>query len=173
MALLHCTWFYITLPWLYFTLLHSILLYNGSTSPYFNLHYSIYHGFTWLHLTILDTTVALHSILFTLHYSTVALLHSTLHFSTMALLHATWHYITLPWLYFTVHYSTLLYHGSISLYFTLLHFTLVYHGSTQHYTTMDLHHSPFLYINSTWLYITLPWLYFILLDSTVLYHRST
>ena len=41
MVVLHSTWLYITLPWLYFTLLDSTLLYNGSTSLYFTLYYSI------------------------------------------------------------------------------------------------------------------------------------
>ena len=56
----------------------------------------------------------------------MALLHSTLHFSTMALLHSTILYISLPWLYFILHYSTFLYHGSTSLYFTL-HISVVYY----------------------------------------------
>ena len=55
----------------------------------------------------------------------MALLHSTLHFSTMALLHSTILYISLPWLYFILHYSTFLYHGSTSLYITL-HISVVY-----------------------------------------------
>ena len=40
LALLHTTWLYITVPWLYFTLLDSTLLYIGSTSLYLTLHYS-------------------------------------------------------------------------------------------------------------------------------------
>jgi len=41
-SLLDCTWLYITLPWLYFTLLYSTLLYHGSTSLYITL--------PWLHI---------------------------------------------------------------------------------------------------------------------------
>jgi len=40
MPLLHCTWLYITLPCLYFTLIDSTLLYHGSTSLYLSLQYS-------------------------------------------------------------------------------------------------------------------------------------
>ena len=39
MVLLHSTRLYITLPWLYLTLLDSTLLYHGSTSLYWTLHY--------------------------------------------------------------------------------------------------------------------------------------
>ena len=102
---------YITLPWLYFTQLYSTYLYHGSTSRYFSLHYS-----------------------------------------TMALLHCTLLYLTLPWLYFTLLYSTLLYHGCASLYFTLHCSTSIVSTSlhvTQHYSTMDLLHSTLLHIDST------------------------
>ena len=61
----------------------------------------------------------------------------TLHFSTMALLHSTLLYISLPWLYFILQYSTFLYHGSTSFYITL------------HFSTMALLHSTLLYI-SVW-----------------------
>ena len=76
---------------------------------------------TWLYLTLLD-----------LHYSTMAVLHSSLHYSTMAL-------------YFTPHYSTmtlslldstLLYHGSI--YFTRFDSTLLYHGSASLYLSLQV-----------------------------------
>ena len=88
MALLHSTWLYITLPWLYFTPLDSTLLYHGSTSLYLTIY--------------LSTIALLHSIsLYTLvnHSSTSLCL--TLHYSIMALLHST--------------NDTLLYHSSISL----------------------------------------------------------
>ena len=45
MALLHSNRLYITLPWLYFTLLDSTILYLGSTSLYFTLHYSMKEHF--------------------------------------------------------------------------------------------------------------------------------
>ena len=44
MALLDSTWLYMTLPWLYFTLLCST---------------SLYHGSTWLYLTLHESTMAL------------------------------------------------------------------------------------------------------------------
>ena len=118
----------------------SRLLYHDSTSFYFTVHYST---MAVLHCTLLD--IILPILYFTLLYSTL---------STMALLHSTLVYISLPWLSFTLLYSTLLYHGSTSLYHTL------------HYSIIALLHS-------TLLYITLPWLYFTLLDSTILYHGST
>ena len=90
MILLHTSWLYITLPWLYFTLLDSTLVYL-----YFTLDFST--------LALLDSTNFYHG-------STS--LNLTLQISTMALLHATWLYISLSyiWLYFTVLDSTLLYH---------------------------------------------------------------
>ena len=89
MALLHSSRLYITLPWLYFTLLDSTLLNHGSTSLYKTLHYS---SMAQLHFAYLY------------HGSTS--LYSTLHKSTMALLHSTSLYITLPWLYFNLLNST-------------------------------------------------------------------
>ena len=56
MPLLHSTWLYITLPLLYLTCLHSILLYHDSTML-------LYHGSTLFYST--------------LHSSTMPLLHST------------------------------------------------------------------------------------------------
>ena len=66
MALPYSACLYITLPWLYFTLLDSILLYIGSTSLYLILHYStmaLFHS-TWLYITqtllyynLLDSTL--------------------------------------------------------------------------------------------------------------------
>ena len=114
MALLHSTRLYIPIPWLYFTLLNSTLLCHGSTSYYFPLHYS---------------TIALH--------------YFSLHKSTMVLLHSIRLYITLPRLYFSLQDCTLLYHGSTSIYYTL------------HYSTLDLLHSTRLYITIPWLYFTL------------------
>ena len=69
----------------------------------------------------LDTTTStmalLHSILdSTLPYHGCTSLYKTLHFSTMAQLHSTRLYITLPWLNFPLLDSTLLYHGFSSLY---------------------------------------------------------
>ena len=147
MFLLHCTWFYIILPWLCFTLLYSTLHYPDctlhsqySTSPYIILHYS---------------TMAL------------LLLCLTLHYSTMPLLRSSWLYITLPSLYFTLLDSRLLYYGSTSLDLTLHYSTVALLHS------MWLHYSTVVQLQSTWLYITLPWLYFTLLDCTLLYHGST
>jgi len=79
MALLHSTRLYITLPWHYFILLDSTLLYHGSTSLYWTLHYStmavlhstrLYITLTWLYftlhalpylyLTVLDSTLLYH-----------------------------------------------------------------------------------------------------------------
>ena len=54
MAKLHSTWLYITLPWLYFTLLDSASIYHCSTSLYYTLHYStmaLFHT-TWLYITL-------------------------------------------------------------------------------------------------------------------------
>ena len=76
MAQLHSILHYIILPWLYFTLLDSALLYRGSTSLYFTLRYRTLTLYT-LHYSTLPyhgTT----SLYFTLHYLTMALLHSTL-----------------------------------------------------------------------------------------------
>ena len=87
MALIESTLLYITLPWFYFTLLYYTLLYHCSTSLFFTLHYS-----------------------------------------TMALLHSTLLYISLRWLYFTVLDSTLPYLGSSSLYLTLYYPTMVLHS---------------------------------------------
>jgi len=80
MAVLHSTRLYISLPRLYFTRLDSTLFYHGSTSLYL-----------------------------TLHYSTMAQLHSIL--DSTLLYHA--------WIYVTLHDSTLVFHGSTSLYKTL------------------------------------------------------
>ena len=84
MALLHSTSLYITLPWLYFSLLASTLLYHGSTSLYLTRSTLLYYGSTSLNLTLpspyfilLDSTLLYHgstSFCFSLHYSTMALL---------------------------------------------------------------------------------------------------
>jgi len=54
MALLHSTSLYITLKWLYFTLLDSTLIYHGSTSLSQTLHYSTIAlpNSTWLYITL-------------------------------------------------------------------------------------------------------------------------
>ena len=63
---IHSTWLYTTLPCLYFTLLYSTFLYNGSTSLYITLHDStmalfhstfLYHGCTSLYLTLHYSTI--------------------------------------------------------------------------------------------------------------------
>jgi len=53
-ALLFSTWVYISLAWLYFTVLESTLLYIGSTSLYFtpqNSTMALLHS-TWLYITL-------------------------------------------------------------------------------------------------------------------------
>ena len=169
MALHHSTLLHITLPRLYFTLLDSTLLYHSSTSHYSTvdlLHSMWLNGgpglhitLPWLHFNLLDSTLLYHG-------STSFYL--TLHYSIMALLHSTWLYIILQWLYFTLLNSTLLYHG----YFTLLDSTLLYRGSTKftlHDTTMSLLHSTLVYISLRWwLYFTLHYTNMALLHSTVL-----
>ena len=103
----------------YFTLLYSRLLYHGSCSLYFILHYST---MALLHSTLLYITLPwLYS---TLHYSTLLYHGCTsfkviLDYSTMALVQSTLFEITQPWLYFTLLDSTLYYNGSTSLYFIL------------------------------------------------------
>ena len=147
MALLHSSWQHITLPWLYFTLLDSTFLYHISTSHYF-----------------------------TLHYSTVDLLHFTWLSGDLGL------HINLPWIYFTLRDwvanwdYTLIYHGSTSIYLTshfstmaLLDTTWLYRGSTSLYVTIhDMN-----YHGSTSLYFTLHFSTMPLHDSTFHYHDST
>ena len=147
MALHYSSWLYITLPWLYFTLLYSIM--------------ALLHS-TWLYITLL--------VYFTVHYSTLALLHFTSFHIILA-----WLYLTLlvsallyygstwldPWylstrtllnsLHFILHYSTM---AHFALYLTL------------HYTTLVL-------LDSTSLYVIVQWLYFTVLHSTKFYHGST
>ena len=72
MALLHSSRLYITVPWLYFTVLESTLLYYGSTLLYETLHYPI--------KALLQSTrnyITLTWIYFTLHNATMAILHAT------------------------------------------------------------------------------------------------
>ena len=63
-ALVHCAWHNITLPWFYFTLLDYTLLCHGSTSLYLTLQYStidlLHCLITWLYLTRLDSTALCH-----------------------------------------------------------------------------------------------------------------
>ena len=104
---------YIILLWLYFTPLDSTLIYYGSTSMYLTLHYS-----------------------------------------TLALLHTTLFHIILLWMYFTLLDSALLYIGSTSFYFTphnstmaVLHSTLFYYSSTSLY--LNLYYSTEALLHST------------------------
>ena len=87
MALLHSTRLYITIPRFYFTLLDSTVLYLGSTS---------------IHYTLLDSTFLYHGSI--LHYSTMALRHTTLPYQGSTSL-----YIDLPRIstYLTLHNSTM------------------------------------------------------------------
>jgi len=167
MALLRHTWLYITLPWFYFTLLDSTLLYQGYTSLYFTLHYStlailkstwVYITLPWFYFTLLDSTFPVPSFNFTLLDSTLLYQGSTslyviLHYSTVVHLHSTGLYITLPWLYFTLLDSTLLYHGWISLYFTLSYSTMALLHSRWFYTLLNRGSTSL-----TWLNVPLPWL---------------
>ena len=103
------TSFYLTLLWLYYILLDSMVLYHGSILP-------------WLYSTPLDSMLFFHG-------STS--LYFTLHYSTMAPLDSIWLYVTLEWLYFTLVNSTLLW-----VYFTVLNSTLHYHDTTSLYLTL-------------------------------------
>ena len=159
---------------MHFTLLHSILIYHGSTSLCLILHYSImaalshstwvYIALPWLYFTPLDFTLCTMALLnstwlyITLYYGSTSL-YLILHHSS---LHSTWVYIALPWLYLTLLDSTLLYYGSTWPYNTL---PWLY---TSFYLT--LHCSTMALLHATLLYIALPWLYFTLLDSTLLNH---
>ena len=89
MAVLDSTRIYITLPWLYFTLLDSTLVNHRSTSLYYTLHYytmpplhtnGLYVTLTCLYFTVLDSTLPYHG---------TTLLYYTLHSPTMAVLHFT------------------------------------------------------------------------------------
>ena len=125
-------WLYINLHELYFTLLDSKLLFHSSTYLSFTLHQS--------------TIVLLHSIL-TLHYSIIALCHACMHA-----------------LHLILHYSTIALLHSILLNITPPRFISLY---------LILHHSTIALLPSTYLYINLPELHFTLLDSTLLHHSST
>ena len=141
MVLFHSTWLLIipfhdylpllnytlhTLPWQYFSQLECILDYHGSTSLYLTLHYLTMAA---LHSTGLY--IPLPGLYFTLLDSTLldngfTSLYFTLPYSTVG---STWLYITLPWLSFIPLECTLLYPVSTSLYLIL------------HYSTMVLLHS--------------------------------
>ena len=69
MALLHSTRLFINLPWLYFTLLDSTLLYHGSTPLYLTIHNTtlallhstrLYITLPWLYFILLDFTLLYH-----------------------------------------------------------------------------------------------------------------
>ena len=132
-------------------LLDSTIFYQDSTSLYYTLHYS--------------TMVLLHS---TRLYITLPWLYFTLHNSTMAILLSTWQYIIIPWLYFLLLDPN---SDTMSLYFTLLDSTLLHYGSTSLYWT--LHYSTMTPLHSTRHYITLPWHYFTLHCSTMGLHHTT
>ena len=108
MAPLHPTWLYI----------YSTIALLHSTWLYIKL---VYHGSTWLYLT--------------------------LHYSTNALLHSTWLHITLHWLYFTLLDCTLLYIDSTSLYFIVHYCTMALLHSTW---LLTLPHWKLLVANSFW-----------------------
>ena len=127
-ALLHSIWPYITLPWIYFSLLDSTSFYIGSTSLYFTL-------FDCTSLYQLPT-----SFYFTLLYHGSTSLYSTLLPSTIGPLHSTWLYIS----YFPIALlqSTLLNHGWTSLYMTVRS----YHGSASLYLIL---HYPIMALSFT------------------------
>ena len=139
MALLHYIWLYITLPWLYFTLLDSTLHYHGSTSLYVTLRYttmalldstSLYIIVPWLIFTLLDSPLLYHG--------------STSLYTSL--------YCILPWLYITLlDVYTLHFNGSTSLY------TAFYHSLylDPHYSTIVLLRSTALYHSSTSLHMYL------------------
>ena len=111
----------------------------------------LYHGSTWLNLTLL--------------------------YSLRALLGFTRLYCTITWLYLVLLDSTTLYHRSTSLYYilpwfylALLDSTTFYHGSTGLYLTLP--HPAMHLLDSTGLYHGSTWLYLALLGSTTLYHGS-
>ena len=161
MAILLSTSLYITLPWLYFTLLDSKSLYlcstyHVSTSLYLTLHNS--NTIPFLYFALLDSTPLYHgstSLYIALYHGSKShyipppgsSVYFTLYQSTMALLDSTRFYINLPWLYFPLLDSTSLYHGSTSFY-------------------LILHNSSMTLLHSTSFYITLPSLYLTLLDCT-------
>ena len=125
---------------LYFPLLHSTLLWQGST-----WHYITLTGlFFTLYITLLPSMMApVHSTWLYCPYHG-----STLHYSNMVLLYCNWIYITLPWLYFTLLNST-------ASAMAVFHFTWLYITALLHFTWLSF--------ALTWLYctlyITLPLLY--------------
>jgi len=73
MALLHSSTLYITLPWLYFTVLDSTLHYHDSPSLYWILHFStnallhstrLYITLPWCYFNLHCSTMALHDTTF-------------------------------------------------------------------------------------------------------------
>ena len=175
MALLHSTSLYLTLQW---APLDSTLLYHGSPSFHLSVHcstLSLLHS-TWFYITLLwfsftplecsllyPFSTSLNQLDSPLLYHGSTSLYFTLHSSTMALLHCTWLYISPSWLYFTLLDTTFINSGSTSLYLPVIFSTMALLHSTWLYT--------FLYLGSTslyWVYITLPSLYFTVLNSTLL-----
>ena len=136
MALLHSTWFYITLACstsLYLTLFYSTLALLNSTWLYITLH-CLYFSLLGSRLLYIGCT----SLYLTLYYYDSTSLYLSLHYSAMALLHCTWLNITLHWPYtLAIHHSYWLYITLLWLYFILLESTLLYHSSTSHYFTLD------------------------------------
>ena len=139
MVLLHSSWLYIPLPWLYFTLVDCIhsptMALLHSTSLYITLHSNM----PLCHSTRIYSTLY--------HASTSLYLKSTLLHHGSTLLYTTGVYITLTWLYFALIDSTLLYRSSTWLYlwfyYSLLHSTFLYYSFTSlyftlHYSTMAL-----------------------------------
>ena len=171
--------------WLYLALRHSAKLYNSSTCMCLLDFTSLYHGSTWLYLTLLHSTIALLCSTPALHYYMLqrlylALLDTTVLQSTKALLGFTCLYYNLQWLYLTLLDSTTLDNGSTWVHLTLLHSIIAILGSTWSYYTQLCYTLPFTphwhyltllhlvmtLLGYTWPYYTLPWLYIALLDST-------
>ena len=168
------TWRYYTIPWLYLSLLDTIILYHGSTQFYWTLIHSTIPVpiFYW---TLLPSTMALHT---GLYYTSPWIYLPPVYSTTLFLLHTTVALVE----------STTIYHGSTALYNTLqflcmdsstwlsLQSTIAQLSSTKHYYTLPLHYlavldSTTLHYGSTCAYFTLyynlPCLYLTLLHPTI------
>ena len=173
MHLLHSTWIYWTVLWLYWLLNDSIVLCHGPTY--------MYHGcplaHPWLHfrigLQVLDSSaLLLHGAMALTdsksHYCTVPWFYLSLY---LPLVGSSWLHWNVATLYLTLLDCTSLYNLALQL--NLLHCTPQYHGSTWLYSLyMDLLNSTALYHDSSWLYTLtiysiVPQIYFTLQDSTM------
>ena len=166
MAVPSCTCLYITVLWIYFTVLNSTLLYYWSTSFCLTLHYftmvllhstwfyvtlaRLYFTLPWLYFTLLDSTLLYYSstsLYLTLHHTLMALVPST-----VLLIGSTSLQVILPG--FCMTHSTFLHH-LIPQYSTmaLIYVPLLYYGSTSFCLT--LHYSTMALLHCIWFYITI------------------